>query len=154
MEEVKKIIKGIFKAMGISDLDIEIKKDNSSKDKEVLMADIDLPFREAKYFLEEDGNGMGALQHILRRIIFKQDPMQSILTIDINHHKKEREKELTVLATKAAQRVRRTKKPIMLKPMPAFERRFIHMKLAEQPDIVTESTGEDPERRVVIRLYP
>ena len=154
MEEVKKIIKGVFKAMGISDVDVETKKDNSTKDKEVLMADIDMPFREAKYFLEEDGNGIGALQHVLRRIIFRQDSIQPILTIDINHHKKDREKELTALATKAAQRVRRTKKPIMLKPMPAYERRFIHMKLAEQPDIVTESTGEDPERRVVVRLYP
>jgi spoIIIJ-associated protein len=38
--------------------------------------------------------------------------------------------------------------------MSAFERRIIHLKLAEQPDIVTESIGEEPERKVVIRLYP
>ena len=89
-----------------------------------------------------------------RQMISRKDFTRPLLVIDINRHKKEREKELTELANKAAQKVRRTKKPVIFKPMPAFERRFIHMKLAEQPDIVTESTGEDPERKVVIRLYP
>jgi len=154
MDEVKKTIKKVLKAMGVEDADIEIKKDNMVKEKEVLVADIDMPFRDAKQFLNEDGEGITALQHILRRMLHKEDPVLPLLTIDINRHRKEREKELAELAVKAAQKVRRTKKPVMLKSMPAYERRFIHMKLAEQPDIVTESTGEEPERRIVVRLYP
>jgi len=154
MDEVKKTIKGVLKMMGITEAEIEIKKDNLVKEKEVLAAEIDLPYKEAKYFLSEDGAGIAALQHILRRIIRKEEPIWPYLVIDINRHKKEREKELTELAIKAAQKVRRTKKSVMLKAMPAHERRFVHMKLAEQPDIVTESTGEDPERRIVVRLYP
>jgi spoIIIJ-associated protein len=154
MEEIKDKIKEVFKMMGISGVEIETKKDNSSKGREHLLVDIDLPFKEARQFLEEEAVGLGALQHVLRQLISRKDFTRPLLVIDINRHKKEREKELTELANKAAQKVRRTKKPITLKPMPAFERRFIHMKLAEQPDIVTESTGEEPERRVVIRLYP
>ena len=68
--------------------------------------------------------------------------------------RKEREKFLTELAQKAAQRVRRTKNPIFLEPMSAYERRFIHLELAEYPDIATESIGEEPERKIVVRLYP
>jgi predicted RNA-binding protein Jag len=154
MEEIKDKIREVFKMMGIGGAEIETKKDNSSKGREHLLVDIDLPFREARQFLEEEAAGLGALQHVLRQLISRKDFTKPLLVIDINRHKKEREKELTELANKAAQKVRRTKKPVMLKSMPAFERRFIHMKLAEQPDIVTESTGEEPERRVVIRLYP
>lgn len=58
------------------------------------------------------------------------------------------------IAYKTAKKAIRTKKPITLEPMSAYERRFIHLKLAEQPDIVTESIGEEPERKVVVRLYP
>jgi len=154
MEEIKEKIKEVFKMMGVDGVEIEIQKDNSSKDREHLLVDIDLPFREARQFLSEEAIGLGALQHILRQLISRKDFTRPLLVVDINRHKKEREKELTELASKAAQKVRRTKKPVTLSPMPAFERRFIHMKLAEQPDIVTESIGEDPERRVVIRLYP
>ncbi|MFZ5559578.1 MAG: R3H domain-containing nucleic acid-binding protein, partial [Patescibacteria group bacterium] len=60
----------------------------------------------------------------------------------------------TDLALKVAQKVRRTKKPVILEPMSAYERRFIHLRLAEYPDITTESIGEEPERKVVVRLYP
>lgn len=154
MEEIKEKIKEVFKMMGVDGVEIEIQKDNSSKDREHLLVDIDLPFREARQFLSEEAIGLGALQHILRQLISRKDFTRPLLVVDINRHKKEREKELTELASKAAQKVRRTKKPVTLSPMPASERRFIHMKLAEQPDIVTESIGEDPERRVVIRLYP
>ena len=154
MEEAKNKIKKVFEMMGVEGAEIETKKDNLSKDREHLLVDIDLPFKEARYFLNEDAAGIGALQHVLRQTISRKDFTRPLIVIDINRHKKEKEKELTELASKAAQKVRRTKKPIMLKPMPAFERRFVHMKLAEQPDIVTESTGEEPERRVVVRLYP
>lgn len=152
--DIREKIKNVLTAMGVEGAEIEIKKDNLSKDKEHLLVDIDLPFKEARYFLNEDATGIGALQHVLRKLISRKDFSQPLIVIDINRHKKEKEKELVELAGKAAQKVRRTKKPITLKPMPAFERRFIHMKLAEQPDIVTESTGEEPERRVVVRLYP
>jgi spoIIIJ-associated protein len=154
MEEIKNKIKEVFKMMDVNGAEIDIKKDNSSKDREHLLIDIDLPFKEARHFLGEEAVGLGALQHVLRQLISRKDFTRPLLVVDINRHKKEREKELTELAGKAAQKVRRTKKPIALKPMPAFERRFIHMKLAEQPDIVTESIGEDLERRVVVRLYP
>lgn len=154
MEEIKNKIKEVFEKMGTDKAEIEIKKDNSFKDREHLLIDINLSFRDARQFLNEEAAGLGALQHVLRQLISRKDATRPLLVIDINRHRKEREKELVELAGKAAQKARRTKKPITLKPMPAFERRLIHMKLAEQPDIVTESTGEEPERKIIIRLYP
>jgi spoIIIJ-associated protein len=47
-------------------------------------------------------------------------------------------------------RVKRTGEPYTLDPMHAYERRVIHMTLADDPDVTTESTGREPARRVVI----
>lgn len=154
MERIKKIIKELFEVMGIEDSGIDIKKDNSLKDKELLMINIELNSKEAKYFLGENALGLNAFQRLIRILVFKNNPSPAILIVDINGHRKEREKFLTELAIKVAQKVRRIKKPIILEPMSAYERRFIHLKLAEHPDIVTESIGEEPERKIVVRLYP
>jgi spoIIIJ-associated protein len=154
MEKIKKIVEEIFQIMGIGDVDVEIKKDNSLKDKEVLTVDIEVSSRDAKCFLDESAVGLNALQHLVRIIVFKGVIGRVFLVMDINGYKKERERILTDLALKTAQKVRRAKKPIILEPMPAYERRFIHLKLAEQPDIATESIGEEPERKIVVRLYP
>lgn len=153
MEQVKKTIKEFFQAMGFELEELDIKKE-TSKDRELLIADIKIKPEEAKYFIREDTENLNALQHLLRVLISKKARSQTLFILDINNYRKEREKFLTELAFRAAEKVRTTKRPITLDPMPAYERRFIHLKLAEEPDIVTESIGQEPERKVVIRLYP
>ena len=154
MEKIKKIIHEILGAMGITKAEIEIKKGNSLKDRETLLINLSLNPKDARPFFVEGGSGLTALQHLLRVLSFKNTPTQSFLLVDINNYRKEREAFLTELAEKTAQSVRRTKKSVILEPMPAYERRFIHLKLAEYPDIVTESIGEEPERKIVVKLYP
>ena len=154
MEVAKKTIKELFQIIGIDILNIEIKKDNPPKGKELLIINIEINPKDAQYFLKEKAEGLTSLQRIARILISKRDLNQRFLLLDINKYRKEREDFLTELALKTVKKVRRTKKPIILESMPAYERRFVHLKLAEQPDIVTESIGEEPERRVVIRLYP
>jgi len=154
MEEIKKIIKNIFKAMGIEALELSVKIDNSIKGKEITNISAEIDERDAKAFIGDNSEGLSALQHILRLIIFKKGPMQSFLALDINNYKEGRKNELIELAVETAKKVRRTKKAVILNPMPAYERRIIHLYLAEQPDIITESIGEEPERKIIVRLYP
>ena len=140
--------------MDFNDIEIDIRKDNSLKDRELLIVDIDMDPKQAGSFLGEGAVGLDALQHLARVLISREAIGQTLLLIDINKYRKEREDDLRELAVETAKKVRRTKNPITLEPMSAYERRFIHLKLAEQPDIVTESIGEAPERKVVVRLYP
>lgn len=154
MEKIEAIVKKLLKEMGFNEVVIDVKKDNSLKDRELLIIDIKLDPKEAKYFLSENALGLNALQHLIRILVFKSNLSSIFLMIDINNYRKERESFLTELALKVAQKVRRTKKPVILEPMSAYERRVIHLKLAEYPDIVTESIGEEPERKIVVRLYP
>jgi spoIIIJ-associated protein len=154
MEKIKKLVKKVLKQMSFEDAEVDIKKDNSLKDKELLVINIEMEAKQAGYFIKENGLGLNALQHLLRVLIYKENPEQTFFTLDINNYRKEREEFLTDLALETAQKARKTKKPVVLEPMSAYERRFIHLKLAEQSDIVTESIGEEPERKVIVRLYP
>jgi len=154
MEEIQKIIKKIFQIIGFHEPEIDIRIDNSTKDKEIINVDVSISPKEADYFFNENGEGLSALQHIIRLLVFKSFPSNAFLVLDINRYKEGRKNELMELALQSAKKVRRSKKAVILEPMPAHERRIIHLKLAEQPDIVTESIGEEPERRVMIRLYP
>jgi spoIIIJ-associated protein len=153
MEKIKKIIEITLRAMGLEAEEINVKKDNLSKDKEVMDVDIKMSFRDADDFMKEGAEGLNALQHIVR-LLFSKEGTGSFLVLDINGHKEKRKNELNEIATEIAKKVRRTKESITMDPMSAYERRIIHLKLAEQPDIVTESIGEEPERRLVVRLYP
>lgn len=154
MEEIKKIIENLFKAMGLGKPEIDIKRDNTLKDKEVINVNLGLGSKEADCFIKNNSEGLSALQHVLRVLFFRQGLGQVFLILDINSYREGRKNELIDVATEAAKKVRRTKKAIILESMPAFERRIIHLKLAEQPDVVTESIGEEPERKVVVRIYP
>ena len=76
------------------------------------------------------------------------------LILDVNDYRKSRAIYLIDLAKQAVNRVRNTQKAEALLPMTSYERRVVHMELASCPDIATESIGEEPYRRVVIKLYP
>jgi len=154
MEEIRQKIKNILNSMGFMQEDVEIKKDNSFKNKELLMINVKMTSEQADFFLKEGALGLSSLQHLIRVLNFKELHSQSFIVVDINNYKKEREKFLVDLALKTVEKIRKSKKSVILEPMPAYERRFIHLELAEYPDIVTESTGQEPERRVVVKLYP
>jgi spoIIIJ-associated protein len=113
--------------------------------------------REAGILIGENGQHLTALNHVLKKICeseFKKNNLEPThFFLDINDYQTKKNEELKNLAKMTAQRVRYVKKEIELEPMSSYERRIIHATLAEHPDIITESTGKEPERRVVIKPY-
>ncbi len=113
--------------------------------------------KEAGLLIGEGGQNLFALSHILKRLAeseFKKRELEKIqFLLDVNGYQLKRIEELKNTARINAQRVRYFKKEISLEPMNAYERRIIHSFLTEYPDIITESTGEDPNRRVVIKPF-
>ena len=100
----------------------------------------------------ENGQNMLALYYIVKRLAEKQlngEPLQ--FSIDVNDYQRHRVEEIKERARMGAQRVRYFKKEVVMQPMSAYERRIIHLTLAEDPDIVTESRGEGEMRSVVIK---
>ncbi len=91
------------------------------------------------------------MQYLLRRILQKQTDQSFYLVLDINGYKKKKEDQLKQAVKIIADQVALFKKEKVLNPMPAYERRIVHLELAEREDVETASIGEDKERKVVIK---
>ena len=98
------------------------------------------------------GETLYAMQNILSAIAGKSIEKKVRVILDIEGYKEKREKTLEELAEKVAKTVIRTRKPIKLEPMQAYERKIIHSKLQQNDKVETESIGEEPNRRIIIKL--
>ena len=98
------------------------------------------------------GETLYALQSILTAIAGKGVEQRVRVILDIEGYKEKREKTLEELAEKVAKTVIRTKKPIKLEPMKAYERKIIHSKLQGNTRVETTSVGEEPHRRIIVSL--
>ncbi len=93
---------------------------------------------------------LNALQYISSLIVSKEAGQWVPLLIDVQGYRARRERQLRVLARRMAEQVNHTGRRMALEPMPANERRIIHLELREHPDVTTESVGEEPNRKVTI----
>lgn len=98
------------------------------------------------------GETLYAMQNILSTIAGKGIENKVRVILDIEGYKEKREKTLEDLAEKMAKTVIKTRKPVKLEPMQAYERKIIHSKLQENSKVETTSIGEEPHRRIVISL--
>jgi spoIIIJ-associated protein len=100
------------------------------------------------------GQTLACLQYIVRLIVGNQTkalvPPIVPIVIDVNSYKQRRYQTLRELAQRIAEQVEASGKPFPLEPMPAYERRIIHLALIEHPKVTTQSTGLGEARKVVI----
>ena len=104
------------------------------------------------YLIGYRGETLYALQNIMTAIAGKGIEQKVRVILDIEGYKAKREKTLEDLAEKVAKTVIRTKKPIKLEPMQAYERKIIHSKLQQNSRVETTSVGEEPHRRIIVSL--
>ncbi len=96
------------------------------------------------------GQTMAALQQIVRLIMAYKMQVKVPIVLDVENYKQRRCEGLRILANRLAEQVKVRKTPFSMEPMPAFERRVVHIALADHPDVTTESTGFGESRKVVI----
>ncbi len=96
------------------------------------------------------GENLTALQYITNMIVNKRTESDVRVVVDVEHYLVRRYESLRGLALRMADRVKQSGIPMTLEPMPPYERRIVHMTLADHPDVSTVSIGEGEERRVVI----
>lgn len=98
------------------------------------------------------GDTLASLQLLVALIVSKQTGQRERIVVDAEGYRERREENLRSLAQRVAQQVRHSRNAVTLEAMPPNERRIIHMELAEDDDLTTESVGEGDQRRVVIAL--
>lgn len=96
------------------------------------------------------GETLSDLQYITRLIVTKKVRRQLNLVVDVEGYKARREQALRQLAQRMAERVASTRKPLALEPMPANERRIIHLALRDHPTVTTQSVGQGESRKVTL----
>ena len=96
------------------------------------------------------GERLSALQHLVNLMLSKQIGTWTRVLVDVEDYRGRRERQLRDLAQRAAARVVETGKMLQLEPMPALERRWVHLTLRDHPSVATQSIGEEPNRRVVL----
>jgi len=105
---------------------------------------------DAGLLIGRRGETLQSLQFLVNLIVNKQLGRQVYVTIDVEGYRERRQDSLRSLAERTAERVVSSGRSVQLQPMPAAERRIIHVTLAEHPDVRTESKGDGDQRRVVV----
>lgn len=93
---------------------------------------------------------LSAFQYVASLIVGKETGQFVQLTVDVEGYRNRREKQLIQMAKRMADQVAKSGRRQTLEPMPSGERRIIHIALRDHPAVTTESTGEEPYRKVTI----
>jgi len=96
------------------------------------------------------GETLTALQYITRLIVGKELKRPVAVLIDIEGYRARRESQIRRLAQQMAKQAIETSQTMSLEPMPAYERRVVHIELRDNPDVDTVSVGERDQRKVTI----
>jgi len=96
------------------------------------------------------GERLSALQHLVNLMLSRRMGGWTRVLVDVEDYRGRRERQLRDIAARAAARVIETGKMLQLEPMPALERRWIHIALRDHANVATQSIGEEPNRRVVV----
>jgi spoIIIJ-associated protein len=96
------------------------------------------------------GERLSALQHIVNLMLSRQMGEWTRVLVDVEGYRGRREQQLREIALRAADRVVETGKMLQLEPMPALERRWVHLALRGHAKVATQSIGEEPNRRIVV----
>jgi len=143
LAKIKKSIEEILQIIGFEgDVIIDEQQENLIR--------INIKNDQARYLIGRNGENLMALQHLLRAMTSRQLAMGNF-TIDINDYQRNRLEELKEVALSLADEVVRRQTPHLLAPMNAYERRIVHMALANFNGVVTDSEGEGETRRIVIK---
>lgn len=105
---------------------------------------------DLSYLIGRKAETLNALQYLLSLMVSHKTSYWIPVQVDVQHYRARRQTELQKLARRAADQVLATGRKQYLEPMPANERRIIHMELRKNENVSTESTGEEPNRKVCV----
>ena len=141
---IKETINEIIKKMNAeANLEVRRREENIS---------ITIFYDNNAILIGKNGKNVSALQLLIRQIVNSKLNKPLSIIIDVGNYKEKRAKNIEYLAKKLAREAYKTKTEITMDSMNSYERRIVHSVLADDKYVYTESTGEEPNRKVVIKL--
>ncbi len=152
---IQELIKDLITKTGITE---DIKITECVIDEKIGGRCFSVDLQNAHPFLSREGEGLSALNHLVRRIVENktkssenEEPKELDIIIDINGFQKKKIESIRSLVHMMAERARYFKSSVDLEPMSSYERRIVHEFLSDSTDLKTESDGVGRYRHVVIR---
>lgn len=144
-ESIKKIIDEIMNFLGINpEIEIEETEEN--------VYNVKVSGEDLNFLIGYRGQSLEALQSLLSLIFFRKTNAPCSIMVDINNYKDKKVERIKELTKGFIDKARFFQKEITLPVMNPWERRQVHTLVAEYDDIESESTGEEPYRRVVLKI--
>lgn len=144
-EEIREIVEKILKKMSISYEIEKISYENGTVRINFIGQDMGL-------LIGRKGETLNALQFLVGLMINKNREEKIRVILDVEDYRLKREQSLEALALRLSEKVKNTHKNVIMRPMSSQERRIVHTALQGDPNIVTYSMGDEPNRKVVISL--
>ncbi|MCH8200774.1 MAG: protein jag [Chloroflexi bacterium] len=151
VETATEFLRTLIEGMDI-DAEVTVREPETAADGEGrASAVLDIEGDDLGLLIGRRGTTLAALQYMVNVMLTRKLNSRVIVTVDVERYHRRREETLQNLAQRMADRVSNSGRPMTLEPMPASERRIIHLALSEDEDVVTGSVGQGDERKVVIR---
>lgn len=129
---------------------VTVRRGEADDEKERAPIQVDVRGDDLSILIGPKAETLNALQYIAALIVSKEVGKSVPLVVDVEGYRARRAQQIRQLARRMAEQAVRTGRRQVLEPMPANERRLVHMELRNHPDVTTESIGEDPRRKVTI----
>jgi spoIIIJ-associated protein len=142
LEQAKSVLEELLRLMDV-EASVEITTGRES-------SKLNVKGPELGVLIGRRGEKLASLQQIVNLIVAKREGQWHRITVDVENYRGRREEQLHDVASRAAKRVIDTGKIIQLDPMPAVERRIVHLALVDNTKVRTQSVGVEPNRRIVI----
>ena len=155
---VKDTVNNLLSAMGVSARISEERIEEMGDGKEIFT--LNLETEDPNLLIGQYGANLQCIQH-LTGVIVKRNMLgkgsaeatedEIKFNIDVNNYKKQKRESLVKLAETIANQVIFSKNSVALRPMSSYERKVIHMEIANRKNLTTESVGENLTRRIIIK---
>lgn len=147
-EIIKTTLENLLSQMGFSS---EVEIDSSSQeDQDGVICNI-VTKDDSNFLIGQYGANLQAIQHLARLLVRKKTTEKIKFVIDVNSYRKQKNESIIELAKEAASQAFSEKRAIVMKPMSNYERRIVHLELARDEKITTESIGEGEGRKIVVK---
>jgi spoIIIJ-associated protein len=144
-EEIKAKIEEMMEKMGFeTEVKLVLEEENETAVCNILTKD-------SNFLIGQYGVNLQSLQHIARLIVKKSIPAEANFILDVNSYRQEKNESVIKMAKTMAEEALNEKRAVVMRPMSPYERRIVHMELAKNEAIKTESIGDGDDRRVVIK---
>ncbi|WP_010308322.1 RNA-binding cell elongation regulator Jag/EloR [Kurthia senegalensis] len=144
IEHVQKYLNDIALGMGIEDLQMDLQEIKGK------LLKINLRSKKAAVLIGKRGQTINALQQLTQLVVYKYTDHFYMVELDVENYRERREQSLIELANNMADKAIRTRKAVVLEPMPSSERKVMHHALAKRLDVDTYSEGDKNRRHLVI----